>query len=130
MGGAVLTEVPEDDEASSMQFAGSTLVVTASSREEIIEMLKKDVYAESGVWDVEKVSLFSVSAKPLPRSFVPFVSGGGRRVAERYCGKGLAPVVASERLTCGCHCRVKSGRSSALSGSHCNWAHALFGWQG
>lgn len=52
----MLTEVPADDEPSSLQFAGSTLVATASSKEEVMEILKKDIYAQSGVWDVEKVS--------------------------------------------------------------------------
>jgi hypothetical protein len=56
MGGAVLTEVPADDEASSLQFAGSTLVTVASSKEEVLELLRADVYAKNGVWDVEKVS--------------------------------------------------------------------------
>ena len=34
---------------------GSALVAVASSKEEIIERLKKDIYAESGVWDLSKV---------------------------------------------------------------------------
>jgi uncharacterized protein YciI len=65
MGGAVLTEVPKDDEPSSLQFAGSTIVTTASSKEEVVEFLKKDVYAQNGVWDVENVSeTFSFLANP------------------------------------------------------------------
>lgn len=47
--------MPPDDEVSSMKFAGSTLVVVASSRQEVIDMLKDDVYVKSGVWDLEKV---------------------------------------------------------------------------
>jgi hypothetical protein len=31
----------------------------ASSRDEIKELLRKDVYASSGVWDVENVSLLT-----------------------------------------------------------------------
>lgn len=57
MGGAVLTEVPADDEPASLQFAGSTMIATAESKEEVLELLRKDIYAQSGVWDVEKVSL-------------------------------------------------------------------------
>lgn len=53
--GAILEEVPKDDEASSMKFIGSTLITTAESREEVIEILKKDIYTTSGVWDIEKV---------------------------------------------------------------------------
>lgn len=55
MGGALLDEVPEDDDASKFKFNGSTLVCIAETKEEIVTMLKNDVYAESGVWDVENV---------------------------------------------------------------------------
>lgn len=47
--------MPPDDEISSMKFAGSTLMVLASSRQEVIDLLKDDVYVKSGVWDLEKV---------------------------------------------------------------------------
>lgn len=53
--GAVLEEMPPNDEISSMKFAGSTLMVLASSKEEVIDLLKDDVYVKSGVWDLEKV---------------------------------------------------------------------------
>jgi uncharacterized protein len=56
MGGALLTEVPKDDQPESLKFCGSTLVVLAESKEEVISMLSKDVYAESGVWDLDNVS--------------------------------------------------------------------------
>lgn len=32
------------------------MVAYASSKEEVLEKLKKDIYAESGVWDFSKVS--------------------------------------------------------------------------
>lgn len=48
--------MPPDDEISSMKFAGSTLMVLASSRQEVIDLLKDDVYVKSGVWDLDKVS--------------------------------------------------------------------------
>lgn len=53
--GAVLEEMPPNDEISSMKFAGSTLMVLASSKEEVVDLLKDDVYVKSGVWDLEKV---------------------------------------------------------------------------
>ncbi|EAQ85734.1 hypothetical protein CHGG_06987 [Chaetomium globosum CBS 148.51] len=56
MGGAVLNEPPTSDDPTTFSFAGSTIVILASSREEIREVLRKDVYASSGVWDVENVS--------------------------------------------------------------------------
>ncbi|KAL2134098.1 hypothetical protein VTI74DRAFT_985 [Chaetomium olivicolor] len=58
MGGAVLNEIPTSDDPSTFSFAGSTLVVVASSREEIKEVLRKDVYAQSGVWDVENAQMW------------------------------------------------------------------------
>ncbi|EGY13550.1 Protein YciI like protein [Verticillium longisporum] len=58
MGGALLDEVPADDEPSSLKFNGSTLVCLAESREEVMGWLEKDVYAEAGVWDLEKVQLW------------------------------------------------------------------------
>ncbi|AEO57079.1 hypothetical protein MYCTH_100127 [Thermothelomyces thermophilus ATCC 42464] len=58
MGGAVLNEVPTSSDPKDFSFAGSTIVVLASSREEIKEILRQDVYAKEGVWDVENVSRF------------------------------------------------------------------------
>lgn len=61
MGGAVLTDVPADDEPSSLQFAGSTIIAVASSKEEVLDLLRGDVYAKEGVWDVDNVSPFHES---------------------------------------------------------------------
>jgi len=36
-------------------MSGSTLVIVASSKEEVLQTLREDVYAKSGVWDVDKV---------------------------------------------------------------------------
>ncbi|KAJ4302401.1 hypothetical protein N0V88_002545 [Collariella sp. IMI 366227] len=58
MGGAVLNDPPTSDDPSTFSFAGSTLVVVASSREEIKELLRKDVYAKNGVWDVENAQIW------------------------------------------------------------------------
>ena len=51
--GAILDEVPKGDDP--LKFAGSAIVCVAGSKEEVIEKLKKDVYAESNVWDFSKV---------------------------------------------------------------------------
>ena len=56
--GAVLEDMPADDEVSSMKFAGSTLVVVAESRQAVIDMIKDDVYVKSGVWDLEKAMIW------------------------------------------------------------------------
>lgn len=55
--GAVLEDMPADDEVSSMKFAGSTIIVVAESREAVVNVLKDDIYVKSGVWDLEKVCL-------------------------------------------------------------------------
>lgn len=54
MGGALLEKVPKEGEG--MKIEGSAMVAWAASKEEVIETLKKDIYAESGVWDFSKVS--------------------------------------------------------------------------
>ncbi|CCC12347.1 unnamed protein product [Sordaria macrospora k-hell] len=56
--GAVLSEPPTSDDPKTFKFAGSTIVLLAESREEVIEILKGDVYAQKGVWDVEKAQMW------------------------------------------------------------------------
>ena len=60
MGGAVLSDVPATLAAdpATLRFAGSALVVMASSRAEVLEVLRKDVYAASGVWDVDQAQMW------------------------------------------------------------------------
>lgn len=41
------------------------MIALASSKEEVIEVLKKDIYAENDVWDFSKVCFVS-----LPQTFV------------------------------------------------------------
>ncbi|KAM0213913.1 hypothetical protein ACHAQD_009126 [Fusarium lateritium] len=62
MGGAILNSVPKDDSPSSLDFAGSTLVCVAESVEEVREQLSKDIYATSGVWDMDKVQIYPFKA--------------------------------------------------------------------
>ncbi|KAK3325791.1 hypothetical protein B0H66DRAFT_599933 [Apodospora peruviana] len=58
MGGAILDEVPVDDQPSSLKMCGSTLIAVAESREEVISILKKDIYTEKGVWDVDNAQMW------------------------------------------------------------------------
>ena len=51
--GALLEEVPKEGEP--LKIIGSIVVTWATSREEVIEKLKKDIYAKNEVWDFEKV---------------------------------------------------------------------------
>lgn len=60
MGGAILNEVPEGDDATKFSFAGSTLVCVAESKEAVQDILRKDIYTESGVWDTEKAQIWPV----------------------------------------------------------------------
>ncbi|TPX06907.1 uncharacterized protein E0L32_002403 [Thyridium curvatum] len=62
MGGAILDDVPVDDQPTSLKFAGSTLQIVASSRDEVVEFIRGDVYAKSGVWDVEKAQIWPLKA--------------------------------------------------------------------
>lgn len=39
---------------------GSIMLATAGSREEVLEVLKRDIYTREGVWDVEKVEIIPV----------------------------------------------------------------------
>jgi hypothetical protein len=48
-----LDEVPKEGEG--LKINGSCMVALASSKEEVIEYLKTDVYAENEVWDFSKV---------------------------------------------------------------------------
>lgn len=59
--------MPADDEISSLKFAGSTIMVVAESREAVVDLLKNDIYVESGVWDLEKVRGIQ---KTIPRLLV------------------------------------------------------------
>lgn len=50
--GALLDEVPAEGDA--LKINGSAMVALASSKEEVLEQLKNDVYAKNEVWDFSK----------------------------------------------------------------------------
>ncbi|CAJ2502810.1 Uu.00g102040.m01.CDS01 [Anthostomella pinea] len=58
-GGAVLNEKPEGDDPTKWDFHGSTLVLIAESKDEVKAILEKDIYATSGVWDVENAQIWA-----------------------------------------------------------------------
>ncbi|KAK3377713.1 hypothetical protein B0H63DRAFT_477783 [Podospora didyma] len=67
MGGAILEEVPADDDPSSLKMCGSSLIIVAESKEEILATLRNDVYAKSGVWDVDNAQMWPmISAFRIP----------------------------------------------------------------
>jgi uncharacterized protein YciI len=57
MGGALLNSVPSGSDPSTFDFHGSTIVRAAESKEEIIADLRNDIYAKSGVWDVDNATI-------------------------------------------------------------------------
>ena len=56
--GAMLNQHLPADQTPSIK--GSVMLATAASSEEVMEQLRKDVYAK-GVWDLEKVEIIPVS---------------------------------------------------------------------
>ena len=57
--GVILKQHPE--EGKDAQIAGSMVVYAAENVEEVRDIISKDIYATSGVWDLEKVQIFPVS---------------------------------------------------------------------
>jgi len=55
LGGAMLEDVPK--EGSPLKITGSVMMAVAGSKEEVMEKIKSDIYADKGVWDMDKVSL-------------------------------------------------------------------------
>ncbi|KAL7949398.1 hypothetical protein V8C42DRAFT_310760 [Trichoderma barbatum] len=59
MGGALLNEIPKDDnDANTYDFAGSIMVLEAESKEDAINKIKDDIYVRAGVWDLEKAQVY------------------------------------------------------------------------
>lgn len=61
--GADLTGATLDEpfqEGQPPKINGSCMIARASSKEEVIEELKKDIYTTAGIWDWEKVCVFRV----------------------------------------------------------------------
>jgi hypothetical protein len=57
--GATVSHPPVDGEQKP--FNGSCIVAHAQSREEVLDEIKKDVYATSGVWNLEGIIIHPVS---------------------------------------------------------------------
>ncbi|KAJ9606667.1 hypothetical protein H2200_008675 [Cladophialophora chaetospira] len=58
MGGATVSAPPV--EGQQKQFNGSCVVARARSRDEVLEELRKDIYAREGVWNLEKAQILPV----------------------------------------------------------------------
>ncbi|GAO18889.1 hypothetical protein UVI_02046050 [Ustilaginoidea virens] len=53
---------PEGDDPATFDFMGSTVVFRAETKEQVLELLKQDVYSASGVWDIEKKPVLGYNA--------------------------------------------------------------------
>lgn len=65
-------------EGQALNFKGSVVVYTGENSEEVHDIIKSDIYATSGVWDLEKVQIIPVSV----------VS----RSSQRQCVNDILPV--------------------------------------
>ncbi|KAJ5904679.1 uncharacterized protein N7473_001595 [Penicillium subrubescens] len=66
-GGAIFAEHPQ--EGKDAQFLGSVVVYTGENVEKVRELINSDIYAKSGVWDLEKVQIYPyipAVRQPLP----------------------------------------------------------------
>lgn len=58
----MLNEHPAEGETPS--FKGSMMMVKAVNKEAALELLKKDIYTTSGVWDLENAQIIPVCCTP------------------------------------------------------------------
>jgi len=56
MGGAMLNTPPIPDKP--LDFAGSCLIAYAATKEEVLKVVNEDIYAKTGVWDLEKMAIY------------------------------------------------------------------------
>ncbi|KUM66765.1 hypothetical protein ACN42_g332 [Penicillium freii] len=54
-GGAMLNAHPADGETPS--FKGSMMLAVAENEAQVLELLNKDIYVTSGVWDMENAQI-------------------------------------------------------------------------
>ncbi|KAL9063605.1 MAG: hypothetical protein Q9157_008160 [Trypethelium eluteriae] len=49
---------PREESEAPLQVRGSVVIACAESKEEVVEVLKRDVFTTSGVWDWGKVEIY------------------------------------------------------------------------
>lgn len=54
--GAIFNEIPT--EGKPLNFAGSALNVVADSKEQVLEIVKKDIFAKEGIWDLNNILIY------------------------------------------------------------------------
>lgn len=55
--GAMLEEPIKEGDSGPPKMKGSAMLIGAKTKEEVIERVKKDVYVNEGVWDVESIQI-------------------------------------------------------------------------
>lgn len=84
-----MDDIPSNPaDPTTYKFAGSSLIIVADSRADVVELIKKDIYTETGVWDVEKVHC------PQPACIGP---GLLRRASDSHTGTDLLAQVCLPR---------------------------------
>jgi len=73
MGGAIFDPQPSSSSSDSSRgdITGSAMLFAFDTREEVVELLKSDIYAKNGVWDVENVKLLNI---PILRNVTDFIT--------------------------------------------------------
>ena len=65
----MLEEQPRGEETPKMK--GSVLVAVAESKEEVLKLLKEDVYSSQGVWNLDMVQIYPVCVSFRSTAFNP-----------------------------------------------------------
>jgi uncharacterized protein YciI len=55
--GAMLEEPIKEGDSGPPKMKGSAMLIGAKTKEEVIERVKKDVYVNEGVWDVDSIQI-------------------------------------------------------------------------
>lgn len=64
-------------EGESPSFKGSMMMAVAENEAEVRELLSKDIYTVSGVWDMKNAQIIPVSLIMEKTCFVEFIADGG-----------------------------------------------------
>jgi uncharacterized protein YciI len=56
-GGAMFSHPPKEGE-DPLPMVGSALLAYAETKEEVLEIIKRDIYNTSGVWDLSKIQIW------------------------------------------------------------------------
>lgn len=54
----MLDEVPKEGESPLMR--GSVMTISAATKEEVVDLLKKDAYTKNEVWDWDNAQIYPV----------------------------------------------------------------------